>query len=350
MLFLVSPLKAQNSDDQPEVKKNNPTAFQFVPRPLPKEKKSDEASFHYEDLYLKKTPKSSATAYKATEIERAHYIDNPFDIDDFSNPFNLPRAGSRQRLASQQSLNQQKKTHFFKDLFAIENAESTTLATTQTKLSTPSWIFFLCIGLLGFFTYLLTIYRDQVKKSFGSFFSMGSAQQQLREQQNPFSPYSVAVYFLFALGVGAFALIAVNSFTASATNPPNWSIGFYLLLSASVAAVYFLKYGQLFLVGVVFPIRQELQYYSFMLSNTNRLLAMAIVPLLFLVAYTPENLQNIFLYSSLAIISLLYFFAAIRTILVARETILFHKFHFFIYLCSVEIAPALILMKLISII
>lgn len=345
----MKPIGAQNSGDQLIAEDKDPSAFQIF-SPQPKQEQKQDPSFHYEELDLKQVTAFEQKSYKASTIEREHYIDNPFDLDDFSNPFNLPRPGSRKRLNAQQKGKIQKSSNFVKDLFASKTTETATIAASKGELLIPSWVFFLCIILLGFFTYLLTIYRDQVKKSFSSFFSMSSAQQQLREQQNPFSPYSVAVYLLFTLGTGAFAMLSINMLTASPTQPANWSMGFFLLLSAAVAAAYFLKYGQLTLLGAVFPIKQELQYYNFMLSNSNRLLAMGIVPLLFLVAYTPDSLQNIFLYGSLSIISLLYFFAAIRTILVARETILFHKFHFFIYLCSVEIAPVLILMKLISII
>lgn len=350
LLFFLWSLTAQNSTQQLIAEDKDPSAFQFFNDKSKSNKSKIQRDFLYENLELKSIPKKKRTIYKPSKIERKHYIENPFDIDDFTNPFNLPRAGSRKYLAPQHQSSQQKTTNFVKDLFSVKENIEVTVDPSKVEIKTPSWIFFLFLTLLGFFAYLLTIYRDEVKKSFGSFFSLSSASQQLREQENPLSPYSVAVFSLFALGAAALALITINRLTVSQANPANWKPIFYLLLSMSIACAYFLKYGQLKLIGYVFPIKQELQYYNLMLNNSNRIFAITVVPLLFLLAYTPYNMQNFFLYTSLLLVGLLYLFAAIRTILVARETILFHKFHFFIYLCSVEIAPALILMKLISII
>lgn len=350
LLSFLWSLTAQNSTQQLIAEDKDPTAFQFFNDQLKSNDLNARNAFHYENLSLNTILTKDELNYKASKIERDHYIDNPFDIDDFSNPFNLPRPGSRKRLMSNQQSNQQKTSNFVKDLFSQKENTEVIIDPSKVEVKTPSWLFFLFLGLLAFFAYLLTIYRDEVKKSFGSFFSLSSASQQLREQENPFSPYSVAVFILFALGAAALALITINKMTVSQTNPANWKLAFYLLLAVSVAFTYFLKYGQLSLIGFVFPIKQELQYYNLMLNNSNRIVAITVVPLLFLLSYTPENMQNFFLYASLFLVVSLYLFAAIRTILVARETILFHKFHFFIYLCSVEIAPVLILMKLISII
>jgi len=304
--------------------------------------------YYFEYLTIKYPNNNVVVAYKASEIGRSHYVDNPFDIDDFSNPFNLPRPGSKAYFKTKKK-RAKNFSNFLSTLFEYEQMQG--IASSQrTKFpQAPFWILFLLLGLLSLFTYHFHFHRSEVHKNFRAFVNAAMANQQFRDAKNMLSVANISAYSLFILAVGTLIFTTVNVYSAQQTFT-SWN--FYLLLFSFLAAgvIYLVKHIQIFLLGLLFPIQQELAYYNYWIFNTNRNLGLFLVPALLLIYYSPESLQLFIFYATLFIVGASYIYHALRVIFSASETILFHKFHFFIYLCTVEIVPMLLLLKVLSII
>ena len=127
------------------------------------------------------------------------------------------------------------------------------------------------------------------------------------------------------------------------------TLGSLILCMLGVGAIYILKYIQLRIVGLILPYENEIGFYSFIVSITNKVIGYLLLPALFILAYVPQSAQFYVLYILLGILAIIYIYRALRGLAIGSNTILFHKFHFFIYLCTVEIAPVVILLKLLSI-
>ena len=65
------------------------------------------------------------------------------------------------------------------------------------------------------------------------------------------------------------------------------------------------------------------------------------------IAFAPSNLKLILIYLAFILIIGIYSFRVLRSLFLASKYISLHKFHFFMYLCTIEIAPVLILAKII---
>ena len=110
---------------------------------------------------------------------------------------------------------------------------------------------------------------------------------------------------------------------------------------------YFIKHAVLRAIGFIFPVQKEISYYSFTIIAFNIFLGIALLPINSLISFSNDKVANICLYLGVIFFLLLYCIRQLRGMFLAANYLTFQKFHFFVYLCTVEIAPILILTKII---
>lgn len=273
---------------------------------------------------------------KGNRISRKYYNNNIFDIDESDNPFALPISGQKNK-PKHTSLTQKKYDNSFSQLFAIQK---------QTTNETSHWLIFVLLGILSFMSILIAIYPKEIGGLFKTFMSTSSNFNTQRERVSLFRTESIANYLLFVLGMGTFCfLIPQVLYSDLQFN----TFGALILSISGVTVIYFLKHFQLKVLSFILPFPQEIDSYNTSIANTNKVLGFILVPILFLIANSPINTQIPVLYTSIGLLGLVYLYRTIKGLVTAGSIILFHKFHFFVYLCAVEIAPILILLKLLSI-
>ena len=209
------------------------------------------------------------------------------------------------------------------------------------------WLIFILIGLLGFLAVQLAVYAKDLRATFQAFLSTNASKYIQREQASFWRPESLSSYVLFGCSMGTYIFLAGRILQPDL---PFEGFGMLVLLVGGVLGIYLLKHLQLLLLSVILPCPEELQAYSFIISTTNKTLGIILLPLLFLIAYLPGGAQVTALYASFILLGAIYTFRTLKGLLAAANLILFRKFHFFVYLCAVEIAPTLILLKLIYVI
>lgn len=275
-------------------------------------------------------------AFTPLKIERKFYTDNIFEIEESDNPFALlsERSQEQQEQEDKTGLNFSSNV---KELFSPSNLSS-------SKQS--NWLFLVLLGVLAFMAVVLSAYKSNVTKTFQAFVNATAAGNLHREQHMPFSPNNVANHTLFALTMGSFVFLATQLL---APNLGLNSFMAYCLFVLGIGGLYLAKNVQLQLIGQILPYQQEINFYGFLIANHNKVLAFSLIPSLFLLAYAPPGLQSITLYTSIFAIGLVHLYRCIRTLTAVSDIIIFHKFHFFVYLCTVELAPVVILLKLLSI-
>ena len=72
------------------------------------------------------------------------------------------------------------------------------------------------------------------------------------------------------------------------------------------------------------------------------------VPANILIAYAPQTMTSSLVYAAIGLVGLVYLFRSLRGLFIANRFLLFHKFHFLLYICTVEIAPIIIFLKLLQ--
>ena len=265
-----------------------------------------------------------------------YYTNNIFDIDETDNPFALPIAGRKTKAKSRD-----KSKLNFNEIFAelFEKGD-------KSSSETPSWLIFALLGFLSYMSILIAIFPKEVQSFFHAFLSTSAIRKLEREQAGILRVERFSSYILFVMNMGTFCFLIPQILTTET----QFNTFTALLASiAGVSVVYTLKHIQLKVLALVLPIGQEINLYNFIISNTNKVLGYILTPILFLLLYVPSSAQETMLYFSFILLGIIYLYRSFSAIIIAGSIILFHKFHFIVYLCAIEIAPILISLKLLSI-
>jgi hypothetical protein len=112
-----------------------------------------------------------------------------------------------------------------------------------------------------------------------------------------------------------------------------------------ISLIFILKHILLKIVGAIFPIEKELGTYSFTIIVFQIILGIALLPFMIFIAYGTEELIPYAIYGAFIMIGIFYIYRSLRGLFIGNRFLAYHKFHFLLYICTVEIAPLVVLLK-----
>ncbi|MCB0592454.1 MAG: DUF4271 domain-containing protein [Lewinellaceae bacterium] len=199
------------------------------------------------------------------------------------------------------------------------------------------------LGILLMLTILITLLRSQAGKAYRAFFNDNLLNQLQREREAGGGLPYYLFYGFFMINAGFFAFLLARHYSLDIL-PANWMGLLYCI--AGVAGLFLGKQLLLGFLAFVFPIQKEVALYSFTIIVFSIMLGFFFVVVNLLLAYAPEYAVQPILYGAYAGIGATYLFRSLRGLFIGNRFALFHKFHFLLYICTVEIAPVLVLAKL----
>lgn len=150
-------------------------------------------------------------------------------------------------------------------------------------------------------------------------------------------------YGFFFLSGGLFLYLALDFL-----NLDYWEKGFLLLVFCILllGLIYGLKHLVLRCIGWVFQVEKLMDEYSFIISIFNAALGLLLIPVAAMLAFGPDNSMAASTVAGLLLFAGLLLLRQFRVAVATLNKVLPFAFHFFIYLCAVEIAPVLLLVGL----
>ena len=261
-----------------------------------------------------------------TDVEETPALtssDNPFDVVRLPNPTQRKTTSAKKKITPKPPV--------------VKNDAALT--------SDKNFRFWLTIAILVLLALISSLYRTQLVRAFRAFGNENVIRMLQREKGTvTYMPYYV--WFAFFILNGGFYLYLLMRHQEVSISNSNW--GTFLYALAGVAMVFFLKQLAVRMMGYIFPIAKEAELYNMTITIFGIVMGIVLVVLNLFIAYVPEDLLRIFIFSSFIVIGGIYLFRAIRGLSISSKFLGFHKFHFFIYLCTVEIAPVLILWKMMA--
>ena len=191
-------------------------------------------------------------------------------------------------------------------------------------------------------TILITLFRSIAQKSYRAFTNDNMLNQIHRDQGAIVAWPYLLFYLYFFFNLGLFIFLVCHHY---GIDPGSTYLQSLLLFTGGAIAAFGVKHLLLKIVEYVFSAEKEVKAYSFTIVVFSIVLGLALVPFILLLAYGPENLRQAFIYAAFAMIALVYAFRSIRGFLLSVRLLGVHKFHFLLYICTVEIAPVLLLVK-----
>ncbi|MCO6476358.1 MAG: DUF4271 domain-containing protein [Phaeodactylibacter sp.] len=199
------------------------------------------------------------------------------------------------------------------------------------------------IGILLLLAILLTLFRGQAGKAYRAFLNDNLLNQLQREREAGGGLPYYLYYAFFMVNAGFFLFLLARHYGLTFSGNP-WHGLLYCI--GGVAGIFLAKHLLLGYLAFVFPIEKEARLYSFTIIIFSIILGFFLLLINLLLAYAPADTVQWILYAAYTGIGITYLFRSLRGLFIGNRFLLFHKFHFLLYICTVEIAPVLVLAKL----
>ncbi|PPK87311.1 uncharacterized protein DUF4271 [Neolewinella xylanilytica] len=153
-------------------------------------------------------------------------------------------------------------------------------------------------------------------------------------------------YLFFLLSAGFFLYLVSIEF--GITLPVTGVWGRWLTFTLLVMGAVGFKLVLLTLLGRIYPLRKELSRYTFLLMVFSILVGILLVPINLLISYAPESFRHSFLVGGMVVLAIVYLLHLVRGLFIANYYVGSRPLHFLLYICTIEIAPLLLVYRYLS--
>jgi hypothetical protein len=202
--------------------------------------------------------------------------------------------------------------------------------------------FYLLVGILFYFALIRIFFEKYFNNLMTLFFRVSLRQQQIREQvlQTPLP--SLLLNILFIVSGGLYACFLLHYSTVG-EGVRFWVLYAWCMLL--LGSIYLVKFVVLKFVGWVFSISRATDIYIFVVFLVNKMLGIFLLPFLILITFSGVEAREIFITISMAMVFVMWIYRALAAYRPVRNEIKLTPFYFFLYLCAFEIAPLLLIYK-----
>ncbi|PKD20673.1 hypothetical protein APR41_13445 [Salegentibacter salinarum] len=203
------------------------------------------------------------------------------------------------------------------------------------------------LTLMGAFLLLATV-RTAYPQRFEDFLSLLSSNKfmMFRGKKNKaFHPFNILLFFVHLISFSLLFYLFFSFFWKDTTLNPAFV---FIRIATAYGSFVLLKFGLEKIVGNVFDLDPQIDSYLYQkISYRNFIGLILLIPsLIFVYTFTPTAFA---LYTLLGILVLSNFFSLLLIYRENQTLITGNWFYFILYLCALEIAPYIILYKLITI-
>lgn len=204
-------------------------------------------------------------------------------------------------------------------------------------------IFYSILGLLIVFALIRNSSRRYIQDLLRMFFRTSVKQKQLREQlmQNPLP--SLLLNIFFVISTALFTALAIQ-YLGLATHINYWWLFLYCM--AALVGIYTVKLLVLKLLGWIFQMSEVTDTYIFVVFTTNKVIGILLLPFTILLAFSFGTLTQVSLTLAFIMVGGLFAYRYFLSYLSVHRQMQISLFHFLLYLVAFEIAPLLLINKL----
>lgn len=276
------------------------------------------------------TPKPIDTAAASVaivpEVPMLQKSDNPFDI---------LRSGDA---ASESNLSTDTTQK------AVQQPSATMPSLLEPSVYSKNFLFWIFLVSLILMAFVVANARAAIANAYAAISSDSALRQIYKEPIGWGSVAYLALYVLFWLNLAIFIYLLLAHYGIASQYG---KLTTFMICLGGVGLIYMVRHSVLYIISKVFPIEKEVRTYNFIILTVGILLGLILMPLNIFIAYAPDSLSQLFIYGAYAAILLAYLVRSLRGLTVASPFLIDNKFHFLLYLCTVEFAPLLILIKMI---
>jgi hypothetical protein len=207
--------------------------------------------------------------------------------------------------------------------------------------NTKNELFYILIVTFMLLGFVKITYPKYFKNMFSMFFKTTLRSKHTREQflQNKLASLLMNILFIVICGIYVSLVVKLKGWV---------SVEFWWLIvytSSILAIIYTTKFLFLNFIGWVFNTKEIAQTYILIVFLSNKIIAVALLPLLLILSFNAEQNTEITYTISIFLIVGILLYRYLISLSSVRKDLNINPLHFFLYLCSVEILPLLIIYK-----
>ncbi|HEX4956732.1 MAG TPA: DUF4271 domain-containing protein [Lacibacter sp.] len=210
------------------------------------------------------------------------------------------------------------------------------------KIVSKDWLFYYILGLFLMFAALRLTYARYFNDLFRFFFRTSLRVNQIREQLVQSGLQSLLYNIFFACSFGVYVYLLTTHFKNS-LEISEWLIP--VGATVGLLLMYLGKYLFLLFSGWLFGMKTATETYMFIVFLINKVAGIAILPFLLVIAFALPEIASVGVTLSLVLVTGLFLYRFLRAYQPVQSEIKVSRLHFFIYFLAVEIAPLLIIYK-----
>ena len=205
------------------------------------------------------------------------------------------------------------------------------------------WQFYILFLLLVLISYLFFVFERALFQMFRTTMNLNLSEECFRNNELSSSIFGAIMQSVFVLSVAYFSYWYISEYSLF-DNLESWVI--YSLCIVFFVLLYIIKNVFLWGISLIFPFGQDVSFYRFNLNVHNQVLGIVLVPFLFLLTYSYSGVKEYVVWFILFLIVVTLLFRYAKLFMIAFKYIRFYKFYFFIYFCTSEMIPNLVLIKI----
>lgn len=217
------------------------------------------------------------------------------------------------------------------------------LPTRNFRSDSSDWFtLVICLSLLlvslvnfSFRKYLHSIFRSTV--------NYPTSSRLFREQNISMASGAFYLDILFFLVIGLFGFQIMKYFGLFSALG---GLSLFLIVSGTILSYFLLKSLTYLFLGFITETGKETGEYLFNIRNYNKVLGLALLPIVCLAAWAPVQNPSPFLFAGMALTAVFYLMTLHRGVLILLKK-QFSVFYLFLYLCTLEFLPMLLFIKVI---
>lgn len=213
----------------------------------------------------------------------------------------------------------------------------------EKQVNDKDWLFYYILGLTFLFALLKLSYSRYFNDLFRVFFRTSLRVNQLREQLVQSGLQSLLYNIFFAISAGTYIYLLASWFNISVKLP-----AFLIPLTASavLTMLYLGKYIFLMFSGWLFSMKNATEAYTFIVFLINKIIGVALLPFIAVIAFAERQVAGIAVTISLALIACLFLYRFLRAYNPIQADLKVGRFHFFVFFLAFEVAPLLVIYKM----
>ena len=216
------------------------------------------------------------------------------------------------------------------------------LAVKMKKTAGNALVFYLLAAVFFFFGIIRTIYSKYFTNMFRVFFNSSLRQTQLSDQLLQANLPSLYFNLVFIVAGGFYIYFLLQRMSAGIVNFNLMLLGSCI---AAILIVYTVKYLMLKLMGWLTGYQDQVNTYIFVVFLINKIMGICLLPVIVTTAFAQDIVVKWVIVFSVLLFGLLLLLRFFRSYGLLQHRLNVSRFHFSLYIFSLEILPLLIMYK-----